>query len=153
MDIKALLPKSHFVLNLGAAPRRELLRSLAAPLAADGIVTDLETFLNDVEYREDQITTQIAKDLAIPHARSTAVRRLGITIGITDETGVGYTHGAAKCRLFFLICIPAVAPTAHLTLLQGLVHFADDKKRMDKLKAATTPSQAINCLASYKWPA
>ena len=152
MDIKTLLPKSHLVLRLEAAPRRELLRKLAAPLVADGIVTDLETFLNDVEHREDQITTQIAKDLAIPHARSTAVRRLGITIGIADGDGIRYAKDTAKCRLFFLICIPAVAPTAHLTLLQGLVHFADDKKRMDKLKASTTPSQAVNCLASFKWP-
>lgn len=152
MDIKALLPKSHFLLHLQAGSRRDLLQQLAAPLVEDGILTDVDVFVKDVLRREEQITTQIGKDLAIPHARSAAVRRLGISVGLADAPGIAFNPAAGKCLVFFLIAIPAFAPTSHLILLQGLVHFANERKRMDKLKAAATPAQAASALVTYKWP-
>ena len=84
MDIKALLPRHHVLLHLATAPRRDLLRQLAAPLAEDGLITDVEHFLDDLERREDQITTQIRKDIALPHARSECVRRLAFCVGVAD---------------------------------------------------------------------
>ncbi|MFA4945380.1 MAG: PTS sugar transporter subunit IIA [Lentisphaeria bacterium] len=154
MDIKTLLPRSHVLLNLQADNRRGLLEQLALPMQETGIVANLPRFVDDVERREEQITTQIGRELAIPHARSTVVRRLGITIGLAAAPGIPFHPGAQEnCRTFFLIAVPAFAPTAHLTLLQGLVHFINDARRMEKLRAATTPTQVLNLLAAYKWPA
>lgn len=153
MDIKTLLPRSHVIMNLDQRDRRELLATLAQPLVDDGVVLDLNQFLDDVERREKQITTQITPELAIPHARSGAVRRLGITLGVALEPGVVFDpESGDPCRFFFLIAVPAYAPTAHLTLLQGLVHFIHDTKRMEKFRKAKTSAQLLSLLASHKWP-
>lgn len=153
IDLKSLLPKNHFLLGFNAKGQDAIFRALAQPLVDDGIVSDLDRFVADVAKREAQITTQICKEIAMPHARSEAVRRLGITVGIADERGIAYTAGSKnKCRIFFMIAVPAFAPTAHLTLLQGLVHFANDKRRVEKILAAATPSQAAACITTFKWP-
>jgi mannitol/fructose-specific phosphotransferase system IIA component (Ntr-type) len=153
IDLKSLLPKSHFLLHFNAKGQAAIFRALAQPLVDDGIVSDMDHFLADVAKREAQITTQICKEIAMPHARSEAVRRLGITIGITDEPGIPYASGAKnKCRIFFMIAVPSFAPTAHLTLLQGLVHFANDKRRVEKILAAATPAQAATIITTFKWP-
>jgi len=153
MDIKALLPRHHVLLHLATAPRRELLRQLAAPLVEDGLVTDVERFLDDLERREDQITTQIRKDIALPHTRSECVRRLAFCAGVADGDGLVYDPASGPhCRVLFLIAVPAMAPTAHLALLQHLVHFATDHRRLLKLAAAATPAQVVSLLAAYKGP-
>ena len=152
IDLKAMLPKNHFLLHFNAKGQDQIFRTLAQPLVDDGIVTDLDRFIADVAKRESQITTQICKSIAMPHARSDVVRRLGVTVAVADEPGLLYTPGAkSKCRIFFMIAVPSFAPTAHLALLQGLVHFAQDERRVAKLLAAATPAQAATCLTTFKW--
>ncbi len=152
IDLKSMLPKNHFLLHFAAKGQDAIFRALAQPLVDDGIVTDLDRFVSEVARREAQITTQICKEIAMPHARSEVVRRLGITVAVADEPGRLFTPGSkAKCRIFFMIAIPSFAPTAHLTLLQGLVHFAKDERRVAKLLATTTQAQAATCLTSFKW--
>ena len=154
MDLRNLLPPNHIVVGLKTAARRELLAQLAAPLLKTGIVTDLEVFLSDVERREDEISTQITHDIAIPHARSNAVRRLGFTVGIAPAPGLMFNPAAGHtCRVFFLVAVPSFSPTAHLKLLQHIVHFANDAKKMPKLLSVRTPGQAVTLLVNFKSPA
>ena len=153
MDLKVMLLKDHVLLHVEAANRRDLLTAMAQPLVKGKFVADQDQFLMDVERREDQITTQIGRNIAIPHARSTTVRRLCLTVAIADGQGIAFSPQARnRCNLFFLIGIPALSPTAHLTLLQLLVHFANDAKRMEKLLASATPSQVVQNLTSFKPP-
>jgi len=152
IDVKSMLPKNHFLLHFKESGQDKIFRALAQPLVDDGIVTDLDRFVADVAKREAQITTQICKLIAMPHARSDAARRLGVTVAVTDAPGISFSKEAkTKCRIFFLIAVPSFAPTAHLALLQGLVHFAQDEKRVAKLLAATTAPQAATCITSFKW--
>jgi mannitol/fructose-specific phosphotransferase system IIA component (Ntr-type) len=151
MDLTALLPQEHVVLNLSGSSRRELMQALVAPLIAADVVTDCCGYLADLERRESQITTQMGKGIAFPHARSNAVRRLGLSVGIAGENGVTFNEQQPeKCRLFFLIAIPAYAPTAHLPLLQHLAHFAQDEAKVDRLLASSSPLQVARFLTSFK---
>ena len=151
MEQKAILPKHHVLLDLEGS-RRDVLTSLGKPLVQNHIVDDLERFLDDIEERERQITMQVSPVVALPHARSNAVRRLGLTVGIS-KTGVSYTDsGEPVCRLLFLIAIPAFAPTAHLPLLQHLAAFAHDDARVGKLIESTTPARAASQLTRFNRP-
>jgi mannitol/fructose-specific phosphotransferase system IIA component (Ntr-type) len=151
MDLKALLPASNIILDLAAKQRHELLTVLVSPLVSKGVIKDQAQFIADLEQRESQITTQIETAVALPHARSNAVRRLGLTVGIAPAPGIEYTPGAPElCRLFFLIAVPAFAPTAHLPLLQRLACFAHDRPRVEKLLASTSPARAARQLVMFK---
>lgn len=86
---------------------------------------------------------QVSPLVALPHARSNAVRRLGLSVAIFNE-GISYADGSeSNCRLLFLIAIPAFAPTAHMPLLQHLAAFAHDAGRVQKLLEASTPGRQI----------
>ncbi len=151
MDVKSLLPPQHVVLRLNPGTRREILRQICQPLLKDNIITDLELFLDDLERREEQITTQVDSCVALPHARSNGVRRLGFAIGLAPTPGIAYSSEVAEtCRVFFLLAIPAFAPTAHLPLLQFLANFAHQTVRIQKMLTADTPGKVTRQLATFK---
>jgi len=151
IDLKTLLPRHHVLLHLCGSSREELFRTLSAPLVADETVTDIDRFVFDLEQRERQVTTQVEQGIAFPHTRSAAVRSLALTVGIADEPGLEYsTEAEGPVRVFFLIGVPAFAPTAHLQLLQRLAHFSHDPSRIARLLASKTPGPVAAALVRYK---
>ena len=151
MDIKSLIPASHVLIGLEGSTQRDILRNLCTPLSKEHILSDTDAFLDDVERREKQITTQVDDMIALPHARSTAVRRLACSVGIACDPGLTYNaETEARCRLFFMIAVPAFAPTAHLPLLQHLANFAHDPERVGKLLDSASPSQAARQIVRFK---
>lgn len=151
MEIKLLLPREHVVLGLGGADRRAILRSLCAPLVQEQAVTDAEAFLDELEAREEQITTQMAGGVAFPHARSQAVGRLALTVGLTTAPGLAFCNAEREpCRLFFLIAVPPAAPTAHLPLLRYLSAFVRQGSQLNGLLKAQTPAQVVRLLSALK---
>jgi len=151
MDLTALLPRHHVLLQLAGDGLDQIITALAQPLVTDGMITDARKFVTDVEAREIQITTQLADAIAFPHARSTAVRRLALSVGVAAEPGLLFSVKASKpCRIFFLIAVPFFAPTAHLPLLQRLANFAHNPQRVGKLLDATTPGQVVRLLTMFK---
>ncbi len=151
MDLKALLPRQHVLFHVEGRNRREILRALVRPLVQDGLVVDERSFINHLERREDEITTQLDRGIAFPHARSEAARRLALVVGVTDEPGLVFNvEREDLCRVFFLIAVPSFAPTAHLPVLQFLANFAHQRPRVEKLLSAKTPAQLIRVLATFK---
>ena len=151
MDISTLLPRSHVLLNFTATGRREAFQALVAPLVTDGIVADADRFVKALERRERQITTQVECGIAFPHARSGAVRRLALTVGLCGPEGVDFDGtDSGTLRLLFLIAVPSFAPTAHLPLLQRLANFAHEPARVARLLACNTPAKVVACLTRFK---
>lgn len=148
MDIKLLLPREHAVLGITASDRAALLACLAAPLIADGTVTDPADFLAEVDRRELQVTTQVPGGVAFPHARSRCVRHLGLVVGTAVAPGIPFSAESGElCRLFLLIAVPLSAPTAHLPLLKHLSGLVRQRVRLARLLAARTPTQVQRLLA------
>ena len=150
MDLKTLLPKEHILLQTTCRDRAELFRALAAPLAASGIVTDADAFAAALEAREQQVTTRIEGGIALPHARSTVVRRLGLVLATAPAPGIPFDAEGVPCRLFLCIAVPAGAPTAHLKLLQALAEFARHPQRVERLIEVTMPSRVFRALATVQ---
>ena len=134
IDLKTLVLPEHIINPITGENNREIFELLTAPLVASGIVTDAKVFVADLEERENKVTTQIETNVAVPHARSKVVKRLGMTIGVAPEPGLNFDPDhETPCRLFFLMAIPSFAPTAHMPLLKKLAMFAHDHKRVEKL--------------------
>ena len=151
MYLKALISPDRVVLHLKGGNRREILEALVGTLEKDHILTDADAFIGDLEKREEEITTQVEAGVAFPHARSSAVRRLALVVGIADEPGLVFNPDVSEpCRIFFLIAVPSLAPTAHLPLLQKLANFAHNPKQTKKLLNCDSTTQAVRCLKSFK---
>lgn len=152
MNLKSFLSVEHILVGLTATTQREMLEKLTAPLVADNVVTDAAQFVADLERREAQISTMMENGVALPHARSHVVRRLGLTIGLTTPAGVHFNVEKPEetSYVFFCIAVPSFAPTAHIPLLQALAKFSRDPRRIEKLLSSQTAGVAVRYLSAFK---
>jgi hypothetical protein len=103
VNLKAFIKPNRIILGLTATERSEVFAKLIEPLVAEEIVTDAEAFLADLERRESEFTTMTENGIAIPHARSHAVRRLGVSVGIAAGDGIPFNPDSDDmCKLLFL---------------------------------------------------
>ncbi len=151
MDIAPLLPREHVIVGLGGATRRAILEALVEPLRHGDAVAEMDRFLEELEVREGQVTTQIPGGIAFPHARCQGVRRLVMAVGTAPAPGLPFSGpDQERCRLFFLMAVPPSAPTAHLPLLKHVSAFVRQDARVERLLAARTPAQAARLLCAFK---
>lgn len=151
-DLSSFVTAERIIMGLSATTTKEILEHLTGPLCGEnGNISDADLFLADLLKREAEFTTAMENGVAIPHARSTAVRRLGMTIGIASGEGMLFNpESEQKYRLFFCIAIPTTAPTSHLPLLRLLAKFARDPKRVDKMLQFKTAAAIARNLAAFK---
>jgi mannitol/fructose-specific phosphotransferase system IIA component (Ntr-type) len=151
VNLKAFIKPNRIILGLTATERSEVFAKLIEPLVAEEIVTDAEAFLADLERRESEFTTMTENGIAIPHARSHAVRRLGVSVGIAAGDGIPFNPDSDDmCKLLFCIAVPSFAPTSHMPLLQAVAKFGREPQRVEKILVSKTPAVAARYLASYK---
>ena len=150
MDLTRLLPATHCTLNISSDNYEDAIRQTMQALVDTGIVTDANTFLGRVLKREAQISTVIGNGVAVPHARSRDITRLGLAVGILDEPIKFHEDDESEVSVIFLIAIPSFAPVAHMPLLQHIASFVRYPKKVAKLETSKTPAAAAKYLISYK---
>jgi fructose PTS system EIIA component len=126
-------------LDLAATDRRDAVRSLAERLAEHGRITDIDTFLADVETREQQMATGLEGGIGIPHCRSAAVTTPSLAFG-RSAPGVDFGAQDGPARLIFLIAAPEHADTAHMTVLAALARRLVRQEFKDTLLGAGDPA-------------
>lgn len=151
LELKTFIHQDQVVFGLRPGTREEIIRQLAEPLIQKKLVSDPDQFINDVLKREDQISTVMENQTAFPHARSSAVSRLTLSVGmVLDPAGIQFgPEGTAPTRTFFLVAVPAYAPTAHLPLLQQLASFAHDPQRIEKFIRQKSAGLAARMLCAF----
>ncbi|MEU0792002.1 fructose PTS transporter subunit IIA [Amycolatopsis sp. NPDC005961] len=106
-------------LELDAADKRSVVRSLAERLVSAGRVTDLDLFLKDVAAREEQMATGLEGGIGIPHCRSAAVTAPTLAFG-RSRAGVDFGAPDGPATLIFLIAAPEGGGSDHLKVLAAL---------------------------------
>jgi mannitol/fructose-specific phosphotransferase system IIA component (Ntr-type) len=102
------------MLDLHADTGGDAVRVLHERLAATtDAVTDAPRFLSDLIARAQLAPMCIAEDVALPHARTSAVSRLVFAVG-RSEQGVAFDAQHRRVRLVFLIGTPKGAVTEYL---------------------------------------
>jgi len=72
-------------LELKATSKEALFDEMAQMLARDGAVSDQQQFVKDVWAREQLDCTGFEQGVALPHAKSKAVSRPAIAIGVSRQ--------------------------------------------------------------------
>lgn len=126
--------------QLNAAERDPAIRELAELLAATGRVTDLEALVGAALAREEQGTTGLGEEIAIPHAKTNAVT--APVVGFS-RSGDGINWGSVdgtRARLVFFIAVPeSAAGDEHLRILARLSRkLMDSDFRQRLLEAGDT---------------
>ncbi len=108
------------VLALRAASGEEAIQALHAKMsAARDVVRDAPRFLLDLLERARLSSVCIADDIALPHARTSAVDRLVLGVARTEQ-GVRFDADHANVRLIFLVGTPKDALAEYLQMVAAL---------------------------------
>lgn len=157
MRITDLLRPESVELHTSAANKEAAIDKLIGLHVAGDNLADVEAYKQAILAREAQSSTAIEAGIAVPHAKSEAVKRPGLA-AMTLDTGVDY--GAMDNKpsdLFFMIAAP-MDGNLHLEILSRLMVLLMDGDFTAKLRAATTVEEFMKAIdeaegAKYGEPA
>ncbi len=142
-----LLKADTIVLNLTATAKEEALDELIAKLDAAGRLNSREEMKMAILAREAQGSTGIGEGIAIPHAKTAAVKTPSIAFGFSKE-GVDFDSlDKQKAHLFFMIAATVDANQAHLETLALLSQMLMDESFRQELMQAETVEQVLEIVS------
>ena len=151
MDNQALEEQSVFseqVIHISkqTLSRDEAIDQLIENLNEQGYITDQSQLKSDVLKREMESTTAIGMNVAIPHAKSDAVKAPIVAV-MNNKHGVKWESlDGTLPQLIFLITVPSDSSDTHLKLLQRLSRTLMDDETRQNLINATNSKQIYNIL-------
>lgn len=120
MRITDLLKPAGIALNASAASKAEAIDRLIELMDAAGNLNDTAAYKAAVLEREKSGTTGIGEGIAIPHAKTAAVKRAGLAAMVVKD-GVDFESlDGQPANLFFMIAAPDSAANLHVEVLSRL---------------------------------
>ncbi len=145
MLLTEILKPDRVVVPLAARDKNGVIAELARVLVRQ-TGSDLAEVLSAIEDRESVLSTGIGFGVAIPHARSPAVRELTMVGGVT-ATPVPYDSiDGEPVRLFFLIVGPEASAGMHVKLLSRIARLVRRDGVRKQLVESRTPDEFYGIL-------
>lgn len=150
MDITKILNVNHVVLDMKARNKAEAIEELADLLHKDGAISCRETFIHDVWQREAEGSTGFENHIAIPHGKSSAVRRTTLAIGRTRQDIPWETLDGSNVRCIILFAVRLEDQnTTHIRLLSQVAGALADEEVIARLLQETRPQNIIRLFSQY----
>lgn len=142
MRITDLLKKNGIALNVNLSGKSEAIDKLVSLHEKCGNLKNTAVYKEGILKREEMGTTAIGMEIAIPHAKSDAVKAPALT-AITVADGVDYgAPDGAPCKLLFMIAATTDGDV-HLEVLARLMQMLMDEEFTAKLKSAKTAGEFL----------
>ncbi|PID67361.1 MAG: PTS fructose transporter subunit IIA [Fusobacteriales bacterium] len=136
--LRKFIQKECINLNLKSTSKSTVIDELVDILDKAGKLNNKEEYKTQILKREAQSSTGLEEGIAIPHAKTSAVKSPSIAIGIS-KTGVEYEAlDGEKSKLFFMIAASEGENDTHIELLSKLTTvLLKDEVRKGILNAKT----------------
>ena len=150
MKIADLLAKESIDLQAKVGSKGEGLEHLVALMAKSGKLADEAEYKRCVLAREEEGSTGIGEGIAIPHAKTNAVKAPGLAAMIVSE-GVDFASlDDQPAKLFFLIAAPDTEDNVHLDVLSRLSTLLMDEEFTTALYAAKSPKEFLSIIDKFE---
>lgn len=152
MDITSLIDIDVICLDLNATNKEDVLKEMVQILETAGKLSDKNQFLLDVWAREKIGNTGFEEGIAIPHAKSNAVIKPSVAIGISRH-GIDYgAEDGEQYDVFFMLASPDGNDNQHIEVLAQISSRFIEDGFIDKLRAVKTPAQALALFTDNETP-
>lgn len=139
MNINDLLIKEVMIMDLQATDKQGAIDEMVQKMSAAGRISDADMYKKGILAREAQTSTGLGDGIAMPHAKSAAVKEATVLFAKSNK-GVNYEAlDGQPTYLFFMIAAPEGANDTHLQALAALSRLLVDPEFVAQLKKATTP--------------
>ena len=145
MRITDLLKKQSIALSVSVKDKSEAIDTLVDLHTRSGNLNDAAVYKEGILAREQMGTTAIGMEVAIPHAKSEAVKAPALS-AITVPNGVDYgAPDGQPCKLIFMIAA-TLDGDVHLEVLARLMQMLMHEDFTAKLKAAKTADEFMKII-------
>lgn len=145
MRITDLLKSAAIELNADVSNKSEAIDKLIALHQAAGNLMDSEKFKEDILKREEHSTTAIGEGIAVPHAKSSAVKTPSLSF-ITVPAGVDYSApDGKKTDLLFMIAATEDGDV-HLEILSRLMVMLMDADFANAIRNAKSAEEVLKLI-------
>jgi len=150
MRVSDYLKEKFCLLELKAADKESAVHEIAAVLSAGGKLADKEKFVKDVLEREALGSTGIGNRVAIPHARTNAVR--GFVIGFGRSTaGIDFQAlDGESVNLVFLMGADPGELNLYLRILAELSKLLMNTAFRQTVMSAKTAKDVIAAINTFE---
>jgi fructose PTS system EIIBC or EIIC component len=146
MRITELLKKDTIILELNSTTKETVIDELVNKLDQAKRLVNRHDFKEAILKRESQSTTGIGEGIAIPHAKTSAVKTPAIAFGRSIQ-GIDYEAlDGQPSHLFFMIAASEGANNAHLETLSRLSTLLMDEEFRKKLLNASSVDEVITLI-------
>jgi len=130
---------------LAGKTKNEVIRELVQVLLDAGRITELESVYDALLTREALGSTGLEQGVAVPHAKTRAVRRLTAAIGIAPQ-GVDFQSADGQpSKIFFLLLAPPDQSGPHIQALAEIARLANSPTFL-RLLSGSSSSQEVTDL-------
>ncbi len=146
MKICDLLSLETINLDLKAKKKEEAIDELVNVLDKAGKLANREEFKKAIIARENISSTALEEGIAIPHAKTSAVKEAALAFGLSKE-GIDYESlDEEPSTIFFMIAAPEKSTDAHIETLSKLTTLLLDDDFREELLKATSPQQVMDII-------
>ncbi|MBL3530756.1 PTS sugar transporter subunit IIA [Companilactobacillus zhachilii] len=145
MEILDLLNKNQMNFNIEADTKENVIREMAKMFLKDGVITDIDKYVESVMEREETGTTGVGGGIAIPHGKSEVVKTSSIAFAKLSRPVAWDALDGKDVSMVFMLSIPGGSESKeHLRVLSLLAQRLMDDDVIDALKVAKTKDDIIN---------
>lgn len=149
MGVADLLSPQRIELNLPFRDKQAVLERLVELEGYGDAILDLDAFRRDMMAREAQGGTAVEAGVAVPHAKSGAVRYPSLAV-VTLREGIdcGALDGVPS-DVFFMIAAPADAEL-HMAVLARLTTLLLEPEFLEQLRQVVTPEEFLETVDEFE---
>ncbi len=148
--ISEIVLADEVVLDVQNSEKIAVIKELAQILIDKNIVTNPDEFFSAILRRENLESTGIGQGVAIPHARSSAVKNIAIVFG-RSKAGVDFSSlDGQPSYLIFLIAAPEDKKTEYIMTLARLSKLLRKSDARNKLMTVQQPQEVIETIIRYE---
>ncbi len=143
MTIAELISKDVVKVPLESSVKPGVIRELVQVLKDAGKIQDMEKVVNAVNAREALASTGLEAGIAVPHAKTDAVKDLTIAMGISPEGCDFDAMDGKPSHLFFLLLAPPEQSGPHIAALADIAKIAGSRSFCNLLLKAGSPKDVV----------
>ena len=146
MKITDLLSEESIELNVEAKDKNDIIDKMTRLMLKTGRINNLEKYKKLVLKREEEGSTGVGEEIAIPHGKGECVTEPGL-VAMVVPNGVDYNALDGKpVKLLFMIAAPNTSDNVHLDVLSRLSTMLMNSNFKNKLISAKSKDEFLKII-------
>ncbi|KER09039.1 MAG: PTS sugar transporter subunit IIA [[Candidatus Thermochlorobacteriaceae] bacterium GBChlB] len=143
MKLTDILSEKFIQLGLEAKSKNDLIEKMLMLVAPHPSIIDKTKLRSDVLKREKEMSTGIGKNVALPHAKTSAVSAPVLAVATLKKEIDFAAIDGEPVSLVFLLATPEQMLTQHLKLLSRISRVVSAETTREKMVKAATPEEVF----------